>query len=162
MSNTFVAQYPDHKEKFLVHINNIDSAIKHTVEDTQPDGFMPFLDKLVMLEHSGTLTTSVHRQPTYKDQYLHWDSHHHLGAKYSVINTLTHMDKAVPSTPKLLRTEKQYFREILTNCTYPALALDRMECKNFQQNKHRNTSNNHNNKNKGYSHTICTGPMQQH
>ena len=39
------------------------------------------------------------------DQYLQWDSHHHLSAKYSVISTLTHAVKTVCSNPELLHKE---------------------------------------------------------
>ena len=45
--------------------------------------------------------------------------------------------------------------EVLPNCKYPSWAIDRMECKNFQQNRLHNTrknkySNNQNNTYQGY------------
>ena len=84
----FVMQHTEHKKNFLKHINNIESAIKLTVQDTQPDGSMPFLDILITLKYNGTLTTNVYRKPILMDQYSHSDSHHHIVAKCSVINTL--------------------------------------------------------------------------
>ena len=45
----------------------------------------------------GKLSITVYRKPTHMDQYLQWDGHHHLSAKFSVINTLTHRDKTVCS-----------------------------------------------------------------
>ena len=61
------------------------------------------------------------------DQYLQWDSHHHLSAKYSVISTLTHRAKTVCSNPELLQNEMQHLRKVLTNCNYPKWALDKVE-----------------------------------
>ena len=36
---------------------------------------------------------TVYRKPTHTDQYLQWDSHHNLSAKFGVINTLSRMPK---------------------------------------------------------------------
>ena len=48
VDNTFVVQWLEHIENFLNHINSIEyqstQSIKFTVEDTCPDGSMPFLD----------------------------------------------------------------------------------------------------------------------
>ena len=61
------------------------------------------------------------------DQYLQWDSHHHLSAKFSVIHTLTHRAQTVCSNPGLLHKEKVHLRKILTQCNYPKWALDKVE-----------------------------------
>ena len=81
----------------------MDPSIQFTVEDTRPDGPMPFLDTLVTPKADGTFTTGVYRKPTHTDLYLHWDSHPNLASKYSVINTLTHRAKAMCSTLQLLK-----------------------------------------------------------
>ena len=69
---------------FLEHINNVDPAIKFTVENNQQDGAIPFLDTKVKPEADNTLSLTVYRKPMHTDQYLQWDSHHNLVAKYSV------------------------------------------------------------------------------
>ena len=61
------------------------------------------------------------------DQYLQWDSHHLLSAKYSVISTLTFRAKTVCSNPELLQKEMQHLRKALINCNYPKSALDKVE-----------------------------------
>ena len=76
----------DHKLNFLEHINSVDPAIRFTVEDNKEDGAIPFLDSIVKPEANGRLFTTVYRKPTHMGQYLQWDSHHHLSAKYSVRN----------------------------------------------------------------------------
>ena len=80
VDDAFVIQQTKHKQNILQHIYSIDSAIKFTVEDTRPNGSMPFLDTLVIPEHNGTLCTRVNRKLTHMDHYLQWDSHHHIGA----------------------------------------------------------------------------------
>ena len=64
---------------------------------------------------------------THTDQYLQWDSHHHLSAKYSVIGTLTHKAKTVCSNPDLLQKEMEHLRKALAHCKYPEWALDKVE-----------------------------------
>ena len=61
------------------------------------------------------------------DQYLQWDSHHHLSTKYSVISTLTHRAKTVCSNSELLQKEMEHLRKAVTNCNYPKWALDKVE-----------------------------------
>ena len=61
------------------------------------------------------------------DQYLQWDSHHHLSAKFSVINTLTHRAQTVCSNPELLCKEMDHLRKALTQCKYPKWPLHKVE-----------------------------------
>ena len=60
-------------------------------------------------------------------QYLQLDSHHHLSAKFSTINTLTHRAQTVHSNPELLHKEMDHLRKALTQCKYPKWALDKVE-----------------------------------
>ena len=76
-------------------------SIQFTTEEQKQDGSMPFLDILVTPQEDGTLTSRVYRKATHTDQYLQWDSHHNLACKYSVINTLSHITKAVCSNSQL-------------------------------------------------------------
>ena len=91
------------------------------------DGSIPFLDTIVKPEADGTLSITVYRKPTYTDQYLQWDSHHHLSAKFSVIQTLSHRASTVCSKPELLQQEKDHLRKALTKCKYPKWALNKVE-----------------------------------
>ena len=61
------------------------------------------------------------------DQYLEWDSHHHLSAKFSVIHTLSYRVQTVCSNPQLLCKEKAHLRNALTQCKYPKWVLDKLE-----------------------------------
>ena len=127
MDDTFVIHKEANKQSFLQHINSVDPAIRFTVEDNKEDGSIPFLDTIVKPEADGSLSITVYRKPTYTDQYLQWDSHHHLSAKFSVIQTLSHRASTVCSNPELLQKEKQHLRKALTKCNYPKWALDKVE-----------------------------------
>ena len=94
------------KQGFLQHINSVDPAIRFTVEDNKEDGSIPFLDTIVKPEVDGSLSISLYRKPTHTDQYLQWDSHHHLSAKFSVIQTLSHRVSTVCSNPELLQKKR--------------------------------------------------------
>ena len=87
----------------------------------------PFLGIIIKPEVDGTLSITVFRKPTHTDQYLQWDSHHHLLAKFSVIHNLSHRVQTVCSSPELLHKEKAHLRNALTQCKYPKWALDKVE-----------------------------------
>ena len=93
VDDTSVIQKKKHIQNFLEHINTVDHTIKCKEEDNKDDGAIPFLDTIVKPEADGRLSITVYKKPTHRYQYLQRDSHHHLYAKYSVINTLIHRAK---------------------------------------------------------------------
>ena len=111
------------------HINSIDPSIKVTVEGNQENGAIPFLDTLVKTEADNSLSIRVYCKPTHTDQYLQWDSHHSLSAKYSVIGTLTHRTKFVCITTGLSDEELKYLKEALVWCKYPRMAINKVQNK---------------------------------
>ena len=80
VDDTFVIQREENKENFQQHISSVDPAIQFTVENSKEDGAIPFLDTIVIPENDDKLSINVYRKPTHTDQYLQWDSHHHLSA----------------------------------------------------------------------------------
>ena len=97
VDDTFVVIDSTRKENSMEHINNMDPYIQFTSDDAKPDGSLPFLNTIVLPQPDNSLLTSVYRKPTHTDLYLQWDSHHHLSAKFSVINTLRHRNRTVCS-----------------------------------------------------------------
>ena len=77
-----------------------------------------------LMAHCPLLCTG---KPTHTDQYLQWDSHHHLSAKFNVVHTLSHRASTVCSKPELLQKEKDYLRNALSKCNYPKWALGKVE-----------------------------------
>ena len=70
-----------------------------------------------------------------------------MSAKYSVINTLRHRAKTVCSNHHLLKEEEDHLHRALSNCRYPAWALNRARINTMNSNtnknrkSHSNTSN---------------------
>ena len=105
VDDTFVITKAEHRQPLLQHINNQDPHIQFTIEEPTQKGTLPFLDTLVTIESNNTFSTSVDRKPTHTDQYLHWDSNHHITSKQSVYNTLAQRAKTVSSTKESLDKE---------------------------------------------------------
>ena len=99
VDDTFIIILRTYKESFLQHRNSIDDNIHFTCEEADENGAIAFLDILITPDESGRLHTSVYRKATHTDQYLHWDSHHAITSKYSVVGTLFHRARTVCSKP---------------------------------------------------------------
>ena len=102
---------------------------------------MPFHNILVIPNEEGSLSTTVYRKPTHTDLYLHWDSHHTLPSKYSVIGTLLHRAKTICSNPLLLKQEEDHLHRALTKCKHPAWALNRIKIKSRCQTQKKSSNN---------------------
>ena len=107
----------------LISISNSQLKIKEVMEPCH------FLDILITPGEDGSLSTSVFRKPTHTDLYLHWDSHHILTSKYSVIGTLQHRAQTICSNPQLLQKEEQHLQSALKKCKYPNWALTKIRIK---------------------------------
>ena len=79
------------------------------------------------------------------DQYLHWDSNHHITAKQSVYNTLGHRAKIISSTQDKLDRELQHIRTALQHCQFPDWALNQWHHKFTNPNQPTTTTTNNNN-----------------
>ena len=135
VDDTCVILSSESKEEFFQHINSIDPRIQFTTEESKSDGSIPFLDCLVTPQTDGSIQTAVYRKPTHTDMYLHWDSYHHLAAKYSVINTLRHRAKTVCTTKQILEKEEDHLFTALRRCKYPVWAWNRTNIQKKQKQK---------------------------
>ena len=147
VDDTFVINKAEDSQDLLQHINSQDPHIQFTMEPTQ-QGSLPFLDTLVTIQPHNTFNTTIYRKPTHTDQYLHWDSNHHITAKQSVYNTLAHRAKTVSSTQDNLKKELTHIKTALHHCQFPSWALKQWEHK-FNQTQpltaQDNSSNNNSN-----------------
>ena len=112
------------------------------MEGTQGNGGIPFLDTLVTPQADNSLSFTVYHKPSHTDQYLQWDSHHNLSAKYSVIGTLTHRAKTVCTKPELTQKELSHLREALVKCKYPPWTINRIQGKLINNKGDNNDNNN--------------------
>ena len=123
VDDTFVINKAEHSQDLLQHINSQDPHIQFTGEPTKQDS-LPFLDTLVTIQPDNTFSTTVYRKPTHTDQYLHWDSNHHITAKQSVFNTLAHRAKTVSSSQVSFTKEMDHIKTALQHCQFPPWALN--------------------------------------
>ena len=114
VDDTFIIIKKSSKESFLQHLNSVDDNIHFTCEEPNEDGSIAFLDMLITPDQNGRLNTSVYRKLTHTDQYLHWDSHHAISSKYSVVGTLFHRARTVCSTPGGLQKEIKHQHQSLS------------------------------------------------
>ena len=112
VDDTFVVIHEYNIEEFTKHINSIDPNIKFTI-DPERDNKIPFLDTEVILNDDATTDTKVYRKPTHTDQYLNWQSNHHLDHKRSVVRTLFERADTIPSTEEFKKEEKAHVKEAL-------------------------------------------------
>ena len=130
---------------------NISTAKTHTsqftVEPTQQDS-LPFLDTLITIQPDNTFSTTVYRKPAHTDQYLHWDSNHHITAKQSVFNTLAHRARTVSSSQASMDKELDHIKTALKLCQFHSWALNQWHHKFTQsQQQSNNTTNTTSNSN---------------
>ena len=111
------------------------------MEPTQ-QGSLPFLDTLITIQPDNTLSTTVYRKPSHTDQYLQWDSNHHITAKQSVFNTLAHRAKTVSSTQDSLDKEMEHIKTALKHCQFPSWALNQWHHKFIQSQQQSNNPTN--------------------
>ena len=130
VDDAFTVIKKNQKQTFLDHLNSINNSIQFTSEDPREDGSIPFLDMLVIPDGEGRLKTTVYRKPTHTNQYLHWDSHHAIPSKYSMIGTLFHRAKTICAGPKHLQDEEEHLYKTLKKCKYPTWALNRVKLRN--------------------------------
>ena len=99
----------------------------------------------VTIESNNTICTSVYRNPTHTDQYLHWDNNYHITAKQNVYNTLAHRARTVSSTKETLDKELQHIREASQACQFPNRVLNQLHERFLRKNQTHHVTNGNNN-----------------
>ncbi|XP_072174675.1 uncharacterized protein [Diadema setosum] len=126
VDDTFVIVKKQETQKFFQHINTCDPNISFTTEECK-DQKLAFLDVEVHITSDGSLDTTVYRKPTHTNQYLHFNSHHPLVHKLSVIRTLFHRADLVVQDPTERAKEKSNTKQALARCGYPDWSFSKAE-----------------------------------
>ena len=107
-------------EELLNHLNGIRPTIKFTVELVE-DGTLPFLDSLARRREDGGLDiTTVYRNPTHTDRYLHFGSHHPAHVKRGLVKCLHNRAREIISPQDNLQKEVCHLTRVLKQNGYPA------------------------------------------
>ena len=87
VDDTFVLlNSPEHLKRFPSYLNSCHLNISFTIED-EKDNRMSFRDVKIIREQ-GRFTTSVHRKPTFKGIYTHFDDSLASSNKIGLLHTL--------------------------------------------------------------------------
>ena len=111
------------RDSLLNYLNSIDPNIKFTIEPSNEQGAIPFLDTFPRLS-GNKIITSVYRKPTHMDRYLDFNSNHPKSAKCAVVRVLTDRAKNVCSSPELLAEEMDHLGNVLKYNNYPKWMID--------------------------------------
>ena len=78
-------------EVFEEHLNSQEECINVTREiEDEIKRMLAYMDSNVQRQDDGSLNISIFRKKTHTDQYLDWNSNHHITQKIGIYSTLKH------------------------------------------------------------------------
>jgi hypothetical protein len=86
---------------------------------------LAFLDTLTHRLRSGETKTTIYRKATHTDQYLDFQSNHHIKQKIGIINTFKHRIKTLITKERDKKKELAHVKKALKRCGHPNWALNR-------------------------------------
>ena len=103
-------------ETLTERLNNVDETIQFTFEE-EHDGSLPFLDTKIHRTNNGLLF-DVYRKPTYKNDLIHYYSHHDNNIKMGMI--IGFQLRAIRiCSPQYLEKEQQNILNCFSSLKYP-------------------------------------------
>ena len=131
VDDTFSKLKMIHVDTFMEHLNSQHPRINFTTE-TQQNNKIAFLDTLVNVLPDGSTKTTIYRKSTHTDQYLDFDSHHHMKQKLGIYRTFEHRIEKLVTTEEDKKVEISHTKQALRRCGHPKWSL-RKKKKNNQE-----------------------------
>ena len=113
-------------EAFLEHLNRQHPRIKFTTE-IQKDGKISFLATLVHVLPDRSTKITIYRKATHTDQYLDFQSNHHLKQKIGIISTFKHSIEKLVTEEEDKNKEIKHVKKALKRCGHPKWSLNRKQ-----------------------------------
>ena len=119
---------------FLEHLNSQHQRIKFTTE-VQENQQISFLDTLVHIKEDKTVKTTIYRKSTHTDQYLDFQSNHHVKQKMGIIGTFRHRINELITNEEDKMAEEAHVKKALKICGHPNWVLNRTKKRTVEKEK---------------------------
>ena len=93
------------------------------------DNKIPFLDVEVHLKEDKHVKLKIYRKKTHTDQYLNFQSNHHISQKLGIISTFNHRIDTIITEESDKEEERKRVKKKMKNCNYPEWSLNRKKKK---------------------------------
>ena len=127
----------DNKQKYLDHLNSRHERIKFTMEEMK-DQKISFLDTEVKIREDRGVEFTIYRKPTHTDQYLMYNSNHHISQKIGIAQTLRRRNEKLVTKEDDRIEEEKKIKSSLKRCGYPNWTLKKKEKQNKERMEERN------------------------
>ena len=121
VDDNFAKMKIDKIDTFLRHLNNQHDRINFTTENMK-DGKISFLDTEGSLKNN-ELEINLFRKKTHTDQYLNFNSNHHISQKLGIISTMRHRINTLITTNEGKMDEERRLKKMMRINNYPKWTL---------------------------------------
>ena len=109
----------------LNHINNIHPNIQFTMEIPAPtQNSLPFLDTLILWDHTTKPSYTIYRKPTSSPNYIHWYSAHTKNIKIATLSAL-YLRAFKICSPAYLKTENDFLKNTFKKLQYSIYIINK-------------------------------------
>ena len=106
----------------MEHLNKQHHRIEFTTENMK-EMKISFLDTEVKLIEDKKIEISIYRKSTHTDQYLNFNSNHHISQKIGIVGTLRHRINTIITTEDEKKKEELRIKKMLRINGYPEWTL---------------------------------------
>ena len=120
--DTFAKIKKTRVDSFMEHLNKQHDRIEFTTENMK-EMKISFLDTEVRLKEDKKIEISIYRKSTHTDQYLNFNSNHHISQKIGIVGTLRHRINTIITTEDEKKKEELRMKKMLRINDYPEWTL---------------------------------------